>query len=118
MPRSRHHFDPRYGEGYTKGRAEGGARLALRGRRHEVTITSVLANRGLGERQMQALEESLRKLDRLRRPHSNHAVNDIERLSSAEWQAFTGAGEAPGQDPPRRDVRPRDLPRRVRRVRP
>jgi len=92
------HFDT--AEGYTKGRAEEVLGRALRGRRHEVTITSKFwANpEDSAERQMQALEESLRKLGTdYVDLYLNHAVNDVERLSSAEWQAFTERAKRQGK---------------------
>lgn len=92
------HFDT--AEGYTDGRAESVLGRALRERRHDVTLTSKFraAPEHTREYQMQMLEMSLR---RLRTDYIdiylNHAVNDIDRLESPEWQAFVERAKREGK---------------------
>ena len=106
------HFDT--AEGYTEGHAEEVIGRALRGRRHEVTITSkywaVPENRAAD--QMKVLEGSLRRLktDYID-IYLNHAVNEVARLESEEWQAFVsrakqqGRSDSPGCPATRPDCR-------------
>jgi predicted aldo/keto reductase-like oxidoreductase len=92
------HFDT--AEGYTKGRAEELLGRALRGRRDRVTITTKFwaEPHHTAEHQMKVLEQSLR---RLRSDYVdiylNHAVNDVARLESEEWQAFTARAKEQGK---------------------
>ena len=83
------HFDT--AEGYMDGHSEETFGRALRGRRHEVTITSkhrAGANE-YAESQMRALEGSLRRLQTdFLDIYLNHAVNDIARVSNPEWHEF------------------------------
>lgn len=92
------HFDT--AEGYTEGRAEEVLGRALRGRRHEVTLTSKFwANPDhTATHQMKILETSLRRLgtDYIDL-YLNHAVNEIERLDSPEWQAFAERAKREGK---------------------
>ncbi len=92
------HFDT--AESYAGGRAEKVLGRALRGRRDEVTITSkfVAKVEHRAEHQMKVLEESLRRLktDYIDL-YLNHAVNDVARLSSEEWQAFTSRAKEQGK---------------------
>ncbi len=73
---------------------------ALRGRRHEVTLTSKFAARPdhSASHQMKILETSLRRLgtDYIDL-YLNHAVNEIERLDSPEWQAFAERAKREGK---------------------
>lgn len=92
------HFDT--AEGYTEGRAEEVLGRALRGRRHEVTITSKYwANpEDSAEHQMRMLDQSLRRLQTdYIDLYLNHAVNDVARLESPEWQAFTARAKEQGK---------------------
>ncbi|MBJ22499.1 MAG: hypothetical protein GY910_07265 [bacterium] len=92
------HFDT--AEGYTAGRAESALGRALRGRRHDVTLTSKY--RAMPEHtvqhQMDVLERSLRRLgtDYID-IYLNHAVNDIARLQSEQWQAFIERAKREGK---------------------
>ena len=92
------HFDT--AEGYTEGRAETVLGKALQGRRQEVTLTSkfIAKPEDSAEDQMRVLEGSLR---RLRTDYIdiylNHAVNDVERLRSEEWQAFAERAKRQGK---------------------
>lgn len=92
------HFDT--AEGYTEGRAETVLGRALRGRRDQVTLTSkyVAEAHHTAEHQMEVLEGSLR---RLQTDHVdfylNHAVNDVARIASEEWQAFAEKAKAQGK---------------------
>ena len=92
------HFDT--AEGYTGGRAEEVLGRALRGRRSEVTITSkfVAKVEHRAQHQMKILEGSLRRLktDYIDL-YLNHAVNDVSRLASEEWQAFTSRAKQQGK---------------------
>jgi predicted aldo/keto reductase-like oxidoreductase len=92
------HFDT--AEGYTEGRAEEVLGRALRGRRHEVTLTSKFwANPDhSAAHQMKVLETSLRRLGTdYVDLYLNHAVNEIERLDSPEWQAFAERAKQEGK---------------------
>lgn len=92
------HFDT--AEGYTEGRAEEVLGRALRGRRHEVTLTSKFwANpEHSAAHQMKVLETSLRRLGTdYVDVYLNHAVNEIERLDSPEWQAFAERAKREGK---------------------
>lgn len=92
------HFDS--AEGYTEGRAETVLGKALHGRRHEVTLTSkfVAEPEHSAAHQMEVLEGSLR---RLRTDYIdiylNHAVNDVARLRSEEWQSFAERAKREGK---------------------
>ena len=92
------HFDT--AESYTEGRAEEVLGRALRGRRQEVTLTSKLWARPdhTADHQMKVLETSLRRLgtDYID-IYLNHAVNEIERLDSPEWQAFAERAKREGK---------------------
>jgi predicted aldo/keto reductase-like oxidoreductase len=92
------HFDT--AETYTGGRAEAVLGRALEGRRHEVTITSkfVAKTRHSAAHQMKMLEGSLRRLktDYID-VYLNHAVNEVARLESEEWQAFTSRAKQQGK---------------------
>ena len=92
------HFDT--AEGYTEGRAESVLGRALRGRRHEVTLTSKFWARPdhSAAHQMKVLETSLRRLgtDYID-VYLNHAVNELERLDSPEWQAFAERAKREGK---------------------
>lgn len=92
------HFDT--AESYTEGRAEEVLGRALRGRRHEVTITSKnWANpEDRAEHQMAILDTSLKRLgtDYIDL-YLNHAVNDVERLASEEWQGFIERAKRQGK---------------------
>lgn len=83
------HFDS--AGGYTEGRAEHVLGRALAGERSKVTLTSKFwANpEHTAAVQMRELEASLRRLktDYID-IYLNHAVNDVERIQSEEWQAF------------------------------
>lgn len=92
------HFDT--AESYTEGRAEEVLGRALRGRRHEVTLTSKnwAKPEDSAEHQMQILERSLRRLETdYLDLYLNHAVNDVARLASPEWQAFTSRAKEQGK---------------------
>lgn len=92
------HFDT--AEGYTEGRAETVLGKALQGRRQDVTLTSkfIAKPEHSAEDQMRVLEGSLR---RLRTDYIdlylNHAVNDVDRLRSEEWQAFAERAKRQGK---------------------
>jgi len=92
------HFDT--AESYTEGRAEEVLGRALRGRRNEVTITTKFwaEPEHRADLQMKMLESSLR---RLQTDHVdvylNHAVNDVARLESEEWQAFVALAKQQGK---------------------
>lgn len=92
------HFDS--AGGYTEGRAETVLGRALEGRRQEVTLTSKFwANpEHSADLQMTELEASLRRLktDYID-IYLNHAVNDIARLASPEWQAFADRAKQQGK---------------------
>ncbi len=92
------HFDT--AESYAEGRAEEVLGRALRGRRQEVTLTSKLWARPdhTADHQMKVLETSLRRLgtDYID-IYLNHAVNEIERLDSPEWQAFAERAKREGK---------------------
>lgn len=92
------HFDT--AESYADGRAEEVLGRALRGRRDGVTLTSKYsaAPSDSAERQMAVLEGSLRRLgtDRID-VYLNHAVNDVARLDSPEWQAFVERAKRQGK---------------------
>lgn len=92
------HFDT--AEGYTGGRAEDVLGRALRGRRQEVTLTSKFWARAdnTASQQMEVLETSLRRLgtDYID-IYLNHAVNEIDRLSNPEWQAFAERAKREGK---------------------
>jgi predicted aldo/keto reductase-like oxidoreductase len=92
------HFDT--AESYTEGRAEEVLGRGLRGRRSEVTITSKYVARveDNAKRQMSILESSLRRLDTdYIDLYLNHAVNDIARLESQEWQTFVEQAKRQGK---------------------
>ncbi len=92
------HFDT--AEGYTEGRAESVLGRALRGRRHEVTLTSKFWARPdlTAAHQMKVLETSLRRLGTdYVDIYLNHAVNELERLDSPEWQAFAERAKREGK---------------------
>ena len=92
------HFDT--AEAYTHGRAEEVLGRALRGRRHEVTLTSKywVQPDDTAAHQMSILETSLR---RLQTDHIdiylNHAVNELERLDNPEWLAFAERAKREGK---------------------
>lgn len=92
------HFDT--AESYTEGRAESVLGRALRGRRHEITLTSKFWARPdhSAAHQMKVLETSLRRLgtDYID-VYLNHAVNELERLDSPEWQAFAERAKREGK---------------------
>ncbi len=92
------HFDT--AESYTNGRAEEVLGRALRGRRHEVTLTSKFwaEPSHSTKKQMEVLEASLRRLgtDHID-IYLNHAVNEVERLKSAEWLCFVERAKAQGK---------------------
>jgi uncharacterized protein len=92
------HFDT--AEGYTAGHAEEVLGRALRGRRQEVTLTSKFWARSdhTAAHQMKVLETSLRRLgtDYID-VYLNHAVNELERLDSSEWQAFAERAKREGK---------------------
>lgn len=92
------HFDT--AEGYTEGRAESVLGRALRGRRHEVTLTSKFWARPdhTAAHQMKVLETSLRRLGTdYVDIYLNHAVNELERLDSPEWLAFAERAKREGK---------------------
>jgi predicted aldo/keto reductase-like oxidoreductase len=92
------HFDT--AESYTEGRAEEVLGRGLRGHRSEVTITSkyVAQAEDSAKRQMSILESSLRRLDTdYIDLYLNHAVNDIARLESEEWQTFVEQAKRQGK---------------------
>jgi predicted aldo/keto reductase-like oxidoreductase len=92
------HFDT--AEGYTGHRAEEVLGRALRGKRQDVTITSKFwANpENTADEQMRVLEESLRRLQTdYIDIYLNHAVNDIARLQSEEWQSFCEQAKKEGK---------------------
>lgn len=92
------HFDT--AESYTEGRAEEVLGRALRGRRHEVTLTSKFWARAdnTAAEQMKILETSLRRLgtDYID-VYLNHAVNEIERLDNPEWRTFAERAKREGK---------------------
>lgn len=92
------HFDT--AESYTDGRSEEVLGRALRGRRDQVTLTSKFwaEPHHSAEHQMSVLEQSLRRLQTdYVDIYLNHAVNDVARLESEEWQAFTERAKAQGK---------------------
>lgn len=92
------HFDT--AESYADGRAEEVLGRALRGRRHAVTLTSKYgaSTSDSAERQMAVLEGSLRRLGtETIDVYLNHAVNDVARLDSPEWQAFVERAKRQGK---------------------
>ena len=92
------HFDT--AEGYTEGRAETVLGNALRGHRDKVTLTSkfVAEPEHSAVLQMEVLEGSLRRLrtDYID-VYLNHAVNDVARLRSEEWQSFAERAKREGK---------------------
>lgn len=92
------HFDT--ADAYADGRAEEVLGRALRGRRHQVTLTSKYsaAASDSAERQMAVLERSLRRLgtDTID-VYLNHAVNDVARLESPAWQRFIERAKRQGK---------------------
>ncbi len=92
------HFDT--AESYTKGRAEEVLGRALRGKRDQVTLTSKFWAEpdDSAAHQMEVLEESLRRLQTdYVDIYLNHAVNDIARLQSEEWQTFAERAKTQGK---------------------
>jgi len=92
------HFDT--AEGYMDGRSEEVLGRALRGRRHEVTLTSKFwANpEHSAAHQMEVLERSLRRLQTdYVDVYLNHAVNDVARLDSPEWRTFVDRARQQGK---------------------
>lgn len=92
------HFDT--AESYADGRSEQVLGRALRGRRHQVTLTTKFwaSPQHTAAQQMAVLERSLVRLktDYID-IYLNHAVNDVERLASEEWQAFGERAKAEGK---------------------
>ena len=92
------HFDT--AESYTGGRSEEVLGRALRGRRQDVTLTSkFVAKPGhRADYQMKMLEGSLRRLktDYIDF-YFNHAVNDVARLESEQWQDFVSKAKSQGK---------------------
>jgi len=92
------HFDT--AEGYMDGRAEEVLGRALRGRRHEVTLTSKFwaTPENSAAQQMAVLERSLKRLQTdYIDVYLNHAVNEVERLDSPEWQSFIARAREQGK---------------------
>lgn len=92
------HFDT--AESYTDGRSEEVLGRALKGRRHEVTLTTKFSAgpEQSADQQMAILERSLRRLQTdYVDLYLNHAVNDVARLTSPEWQAFAARAKAQGK---------------------
>ena len=92
------HFDT--AETYTNGRAEHVLGRALRGRRDRVTLTSkfVAETTHSAAQQMRVLEESLRRLETdYIDIYMNHAVNDVARVASEEWQSFVSRAREQGK---------------------
>lgn len=92
------HFDT--AESYTHGRSEEVLGRALRGRRDRVTLTSKFwaEPHHSADHQMAVLEQSLRRLETdYVDVYLNHAVNDVARLQSEEWQAFSERAKAQGK---------------------
>jgi len=92
------HFDT--AESYADGRSEVVLGRALEGRRHEVTLTTKYWARpeDTTERQMKKLDQSLKNLktDYID-VYLNHAVNDVDRLSSEHWQRFVQDAKKAGK---------------------
>jgi len=92
------HFDTAVS--YTEGAAERTLGRALRGRRHEVTLTTKIearADQPAGAL-MRELETSLRRLQTdYVDIHLNHAVNDLARLTNPGWQEFVARAKEQGK---------------------
>lgn len=92
------HFDT--AESYGEGRSEEVLGRALRGRRHEVTLTSKFWAKPehTTEYQMGVLERSLRRLQTdYIDIYLNHAVNDVARLESEAWLTFVERARRDGK---------------------
>ncbi len=92
------HFDT--AEGYNEGRAEKVIGNALRGQRDKATITSKFwaTPEHDADHQMRILERSLRALQTdYIDLYMNHAVNDVARVASEEWQRFTDKAKQQGK---------------------
>ncbi len=95
------HFDT--AESYTEGRAEEVLGRALRGlgsRRHDITLTSKYWAKpdDSAELQMRILEKSLVRLGvETIDVYLNHAVNDVARIASPEWQRFITLAKEQGK---------------------
>lgn len=98
LDRGINYFDT--AESYTGGSSETTIGNALRGNREKVYLTSKVYVSGGETRDslMRSLEGSLR---RLRTDHVDvyfhHAVNDVDRLKSPEWHAFTDLAKRQGK---------------------
>jgi predicted aldo/keto reductase-like oxidoreductase len=98
LERGINYFDT--AESYRGGRAEEAIGQALRGKRHQVIITSKTKAGANDTREeiMQALEGSLRRLqtDHLD-IYFNHAVNDVRRMQNQEWLEATELAKKQGK---------------------